>query len=156
MMSAGLASILEVGLDNGKMTGRLTRALIASTTSLVNAPCVVDVPIRMVGCTFSTTVCRPMMPDSACAEDDDSLVSPPGAGDLHRAVQPGHGAHAGALHVVVEDPVLVPVGDQDPPGVIRAEVLEVQQRVREPRRRRLQVLLDERVVGGDPDACAPG
>ena len=67
MMSAGAASILEVGLDSGKITGRLTPALIASTTSLVKAPCVVEVPIRTVGFTFSTTVCRAMMPDSARA-----------------------------------------------------------------------------------------
>ena len=67
MMSAGIASILEVGLDSGKMTGRASAALIVSTTSWVKAPCVVEVPIRMVGFTFSTTVCRPMMPESARA-----------------------------------------------------------------------------------------
>jgi hypothetical protein len=66
-MSAGMASIFEVGLDSGKMTGRLTPALIASTTPLVNAPWAVEVPIRMVGFTCSTTACRPMMPASARA-----------------------------------------------------------------------------------------
>ena len=48
-MSAGMASICEVGLEIGKMIGRSTAALIASTTSRVNAPCAVEVPIRMVG-----------------------------------------------------------------------------------------------------------
>jgi hypothetical protein len=67
MMSEGIASILEVGLEIGKMTGRSTPALIASTTSWVNAPCVVEVPIRMVGFTFSTTVCKLTMPELARA-----------------------------------------------------------------------------------------
>src|SRR5215469_3861585 len=65
MMSAGRASIFEVGLETGKITGRSTAALIASTTSLVNAPWAVEAPIRIVGFTFSITVCRPMIPVSA-------------------------------------------------------------------------------------------
>ena len=48
-MSAGMASIREVGLEIGKMTGRSTPALIASTTCRVNALCAVEVPIRIVG-----------------------------------------------------------------------------------------------------------
>src|ERR1700758_5634098 len=47
--SAGMASNREVGLDSGKITGRGVEAAIASTTSLVKAPCTVEQPSRMVG-----------------------------------------------------------------------------------------------------------
>ena len=94
-------------------------------------------------------------PGGAAAEDDDSLVPPPGAGDLQRVEQPGHHDGPGALHVVVEDPVLVPVGQQDPPGVARAEVLKMQQRVREQRRHGLQIPGDEAVVGSAADPGVP-
>ena len=67
MMSAGIASIREVGLETGKMTGRSVPALMLSTTCWVNAPCDVDVPIRTVGLTCSTTVSRVTMPDVALA-----------------------------------------------------------------------------------------
>jgi hypothetical protein len=139
------------------MTGRVTPALIASATPLVNTPRAVEVPIRMVGFTSSTTVCRPMMPELArdCCRAAISGRRGAGSSACQRAEQPGHDDHAGALHVVVEDPVLVPVGDQDPARVLRAEVLAVQQGTREPRRRRRQVLPDDRVLIGAADARVP-
>ena len=47
--SAGIASMREVGLDSGKIIGRSQDAVIASTTSWVNAPNTVEEPSRMVG-----------------------------------------------------------------------------------------------------------
>ena len=67
MMSAGIASICEVGLEIGKMTGRSTPALIVSMTCWVNAPCAVEQPMRIVGLTCSITVSRVMMPEAARA-----------------------------------------------------------------------------------------
>ena len=67
MMSAGVASICEVGLETGKMTGCSTPALIVSTICRVNAPCAVDAPIRTVGLTCPTTVSNVMMPEAARA-----------------------------------------------------------------------------------------
>jgi hypothetical protein len=67
MTSAGMASIWEVGLETGKMTGRGVPALMASTTSRVKAPGDVEAPIRIVGLTCPTTVSRVMMPDEARA-----------------------------------------------------------------------------------------
>src|SRR3712207_9378960 len=52
----------------------------------------------------------------------------------------------GALHVVVERADLVGVAVEDAPGVVDAEVLPVQQRVREHAVRRLHVGVDELVV----------
>ena len=66
-MSAGIASIREVGLEIGKMTGRAVPALIVSTICWVNAPCAVDAPIRTVGLTCPTTVSSAMMPEAARA-----------------------------------------------------------------------------------------
>jgi hypothetical protein len=45
--SAGMASMREVGLDNGMITGRGVDAAIASITSRVEAPCTVEEPSRM-------------------------------------------------------------------------------------------------------------
>ena len=61
------------------------------------------------------------------------LVPHRDAGDLDRGQRSGEGDRAGALHVVVEDPVLLAVGDQDPPRIAGAEVLKMQQRAREQR-----------------------
>ena len=47
--SAGMASMREVGLDNGKIIGRSQDAVIASTTSWVNAPKTVEEPSSRVG-----------------------------------------------------------------------------------------------------------
>jgi hypothetical protein len=47
--SAGMASMREVGLDSGIITGRGVEAAIASITSRVKAPCTVEEPSRMVG-----------------------------------------------------------------------------------------------------------
>src|ERR1700742_2377421 len=47
--SPGTASIREVGLDNGKIIGRSQDAVIASTTSWVNAQNTVELPSKMVG-----------------------------------------------------------------------------------------------------------
>jgi hypothetical protein len=67
MMSAGIASIWEVGLETGKMTGRPAPALIVWTTCRVNAPCAVDAPISTVGFTWPTTVSSVTMPEAARA-----------------------------------------------------------------------------------------
>ena len=67
MMSAGIASICEVGLEIGKMTGRPVPLLIVSTIFWVKAPCAVEHPIRTVGLTCAITVCRVMMPEAARA-----------------------------------------------------------------------------------------
>jgi len=50
----GLASMREVGLEIGNTIGLSTPALMISMTSLVNAPCAVDVPSRMVRRTCRT------------------------------------------------------------------------------------------------------
>jgi hypothetical protein len=49
-------------LDSGKLTGRSVPALIASTTSFVNAPCAVEVPIKIVGATCRTASSSEMPP----------------------------------------------------------------------------------------------
>src|SRR5215472_9461445 len=72
MMSAGMASMREVGLDSGRMIGRSTLADMASTTSRVNAPCTVDVPSRMVGPTLRTVSSSEMVPLGPAAQPETS------------------------------------------------------------------------------------
>src|ERR1700739_4063373 len=66
-MAPGVASMRDVGLEIGKITGRSTPALTVSTTCWVNAPCAVEAPIRIGGLTCPTTVSRVMMPEAARA-----------------------------------------------------------------------------------------
>lgn len=68
--SAGLASWRLVGLLRGKIIGRSTCFAISFTTSLVNAPGFVDVPIRTCGFTSFTTLNR-----SPCSLPSHSLSS---------------------------------------------------------------------------------
>ena len=79
-------------------------------------------------------------------EDDQALVGEALAGDPHAGDHRGDDDRTGALHVVVEDAVLLPVGQQDSARVGRAEVLEVEQRAGEELGRDGQVLVDELVV----------
>ena len=44
-----MASMREVGLEIGKISGRSVDAAIAWITARVNAPCTVEQPSRMVG-----------------------------------------------------------------------------------------------------------
>ena len=53
--SSGMASMRSVGLDSGRIMGRSTPALTASTTSRVKAPWLVEVPMRTVGRARRTT-----------------------------------------------------------------------------------------------------
>ena len=80
------------------------------------------------------------------AVDDQALVGEVLAGDLHAGDHRGDDDRAGALHVIVEDAVLLAVGQQDAARVGRAEVLEVKQCVGEELGRDGQVLVDELVV----------
>ena len=89
----------------------------------------------------------------AGAVDDQALVGEALAGDLHAGDHCGDDDRAGALHVIVEDAVLLAVGQQDAARVGRAEVLEVEQRVGEELGRDGQVLVDECVVLLAAHAC---
>jgi hypothetical protein len=51
----GVASLFEVGLESGKITGRSTCFAISRTISSVKAPGCAEVPIRIVGRTFLIT-----------------------------------------------------------------------------------------------------
>ena len=86
-------------------------------------------------------------PSRPRAVDQQTLLREPLAGDLEPGEDRGHDDGARALHVVVEDPVLLGVVDQDPPGVRRPEVLKVQQGVGEQLGGGPQVQGDELVVG---------
>src|SRR5262249_28879444 len=66
--------------------------------------------------------------------------------DLDRGQHGGERDRPGALHVVVENAVLVAVGEQDAARVVGTEVLEVQQRAWEQRGGDPKVLVDELVV----------
>ena len=68
--SAGTASMREVGLESGKIIGRSHEAVIASTTSRVNAPHTAEQPSRMVGeaslmASMSSTRCPAPTPSRA-------------------------------------------------------------------------------------------
>ena len=63
--SAGNASALLVGFDNGKMIGRALNEAISRTIDSVNAPACVDVPIKIVGRARDTTVANPTPPAPA-------------------------------------------------------------------------------------------
>ena len=82
----------------------------------------------------------------AGAVDDKTLVGEVLAGDLHAGDHRGDDDGASSLHVVIEDAVLVAVGQQNAARVGRAEVLEVEKRVGEELAGHGQVLVDERVV----------
>src|SRR5215471_9188005 len=53
--SAGVASLFDVGLESGKISGCSANVAMLRIIFSVNAPGCADVPIRMVGQTFSTT-----------------------------------------------------------------------------------------------------
>ncbi len=86
--------------------------------------------------------------DAGCPgpEHHDALLAERHAGDVERGPDGGERDGAGALHVVVEHAVALAVPLQEAPRVARAEVLEVQERVRVQRRDRVQVRGDEGVV----------
>src|SRR6266480_2104673 len=128
--SAGVASDRVVGLDMGRMTGRSTCVAISRTIRSVKAPCWVEVPMRMVGCTRPTTSPRPMPMPVPCPGQH--------GGEVDRA---------GALDVVVEGECVSAVAVQNAPGVAGAEVLPVQERVGEELQRGGDVGVDEGVVG---------
>ncbi len=62
--SDGMTSTRLVGLDCGSRIGRSTPAHTAVTTASVKAPCVVEVPMRIVGLTCWTTVSRSISPSA--------------------------------------------------------------------------------------------
>jgi hypothetical protein len=65
------------------------------------------------------------------AEDDNPLFAHRDAGHLQGRQHAGEGDRPGPLHVVVEDPERGLVLLKNPPGIAEAEILEVQQGVRE-------------------------
>src|SRR4029453_10981892 len=61
MRSPAVASDFEVGLESGKMIGRLTLRAISRTIDSLKAPGAVDRPMRIVALIFSITSASPML-----------------------------------------------------------------------------------------------
>mmetsp|Transcript_9264 Transcript_9264/g.26785 ORF Transcript_9264/g.26785 Transcript_9264/m.26785 type:complete len:254 (+) Transcript_9264:989-1750(+) len=65
--SSNVHSALLVGLLNGKIIGRSFEALMVSMTSLSNALCIVETPIRAVGLSFVIAVFKSFTCSYSCA-----------------------------------------------------------------------------------------
>ena len=82
----------------------------------------------------------------ARAVNKEALVCEGPADGLHARDDSGDDDRSGALHVVIEDAVLVPVVDKDTARVRGAEVFEVQERARVELGCDPQVFIDEGIV----------